>query len=297
MERLFVRGGIPISKVRIDFSSNEEVKQILKNKKMIFEDENTSLVVQPYTPPIKVLRCFNYHVYNQHVAANCPQKDKPICFRCGNIHPFNPNCTNKISCANCHQDHLAGSPNCPFKIEARKNLRSSSIAQQSTIPKPNQLLKPSTKLAPPASVWSRNDKNMIDSPNLSDYQSNMLPDGTISSILPNITTKLDLIMSKLDALATQQAVTHANMIKMNQQIILYHNKLDTMKHFVLNNICPFIEELSEAFVNKINNQSREKLSVLFEEFKINLQSFESDIANVNYQPIELCSSSPNESDS
>jgi len=111
VERLYVKGGVPISKVRIDFSSNQEVINILKSKRLLLDDENTSFAIQSYAPPIKVLRCFNCQQYNDHVAAQCPYKDNPICFRCGQNHPFNPQCLNKICCANCHQKHMAGNRN------------------------------------------------------------------------------------------------------------------------------------------------------------------------------------------
>jgi len=83
VERLYVKDRIPISKVRIDFSSNQEVKKIIQNKCLLLDDENTSFMIQPYSPPAKILRCFNCQQYNDHIAANCPHKDKPTCFRCG----------------------------------------------------------------------------------------------------------------------------------------------------------------------------------------------------------------------
>ncbi len=83
VERLYIKGGIPISKVRIDFSSNRAVSILIKNKRLLLDDENTSFAIQPYTPPLKILRCYNCQQYNDHTAANGPRKDKPICFRCG----------------------------------------------------------------------------------------------------------------------------------------------------------------------------------------------------------------------
>jgi hypothetical protein len=78
VERLFVKGGIPISKVRIDFSANRELSVILKNKRILLDEESTSYSIQPYTPPMKILRCFNCQQYNDHIAVNCPHKDAPV---------------------------------------------------------------------------------------------------------------------------------------------------------------------------------------------------------------------------
>ncbi|CAF1543773.1 unnamed protein product, partial [Adineta ricciae] len=38
IERLYVRNGIPMPKVRIEFSSNEDTQQILKSKKLLLDD-------------------------------------------------------------------------------------------------------------------------------------------------------------------------------------------------------------------------------------------------------------------
>ncbi|CAF2988066.1 unnamed protein product [Rotaria sp. Silwood2] len=42
VERLYIKGGIPISKVRIDFSSNQEVNKIIRNKRLLLDNANTS---------------------------------------------------------------------------------------------------------------------------------------------------------------------------------------------------------------------------------------------------------------
>ena len=83
VERLRINGGIPISKVRIDFSSSKETNKIKKAKRLLIDDNNTAFAIQPYSPPPRILRCFNCQKYNDHVAAKCPQRNSPICFRCG----------------------------------------------------------------------------------------------------------------------------------------------------------------------------------------------------------------------
>ena len=82
-ERLYVRGGRPIPKIRIDFSSNKELTEITKSKRMLLDDGHTCYSTEPYVPPLKVLRCYNCQQYDDHVAAHCPNKDEPICFKCG----------------------------------------------------------------------------------------------------------------------------------------------------------------------------------------------------------------------
>ena len=82
IERILVRDSVPITQVRIDFSSKADMQKILKNNRVLSDDENTSFSVQQYYPPFKILRCYNRHQYNGHVTTNCPCKDNPVCFKC-----------------------------------------------------------------------------------------------------------------------------------------------------------------------------------------------------------------------
>ncbi|CAF4400242.1 unnamed protein product, partial [Rotaria sp. Silwood2] len=100
-ERLFVKGGRAILIIRVDFSSNKELSEILKNKRILLDDNNTAYTIESYVPPTRILRCYICQQYDDHVAAHCPNKDKPICFKCGQQHNYNPECQNEICCAHC----------------------------------------------------------------------------------------------------------------------------------------------------------------------------------------------------
>ena len=52
--RLYIREGRAIPKIRIDFSSNSELRGILKRKRMMLDEEHTSYAVEPYLPPPRV---------------------------------------------------------------------------------------------------------------------------------------------------------------------------------------------------------------------------------------------------
>ncbi|CAF2603060.1 unnamed protein product [Rotaria sp. Silwood2] len=69
-------------------------------------DDNTAFDVEPYLPPTRILRYYNCQVYDDHIAAHCPNKDNPVCFRCAQHHPHNPNCNNVIKCAHCQGDQI-----------------------------------------------------------------------------------------------------------------------------------------------------------------------------------------------
>lgn len=88
--RLYRNGGRPLSKVRVDFSSHKELSTILKSKRILLDDANTAFAIEPYLPPTRILRCYNCQVYDDHIAAHCPNKNKPVCFRCAQHHPYNP---------------------------------------------------------------------------------------------------------------------------------------------------------------------------------------------------------------
>ncbi len=46
-ERLYIRGGRLIPKIRVDFSSSQELSMILKNKSMVLDDENRNKIPDP----------------------------------------------------------------------------------------------------------------------------------------------------------------------------------------------------------------------------------------------------------
>ncbi|CAF1389762.1 unnamed protein product [Rotaria sordida] len=151
--RLFVNGGRPLSKVRVDFSSYKELSTILKSKRILLDDENTAFAVEPYVPPTRILRCYNCQVYDDHIAAHCPNKNNPVCFRCSQNHPYNPNCDNIIKCAHCQGDHMAGNPSCPVKLgkrqEKHQQLKISHVTSTSTAQQQHK------------QIWSDNTKECL----------------------------------------------------------------------------------------------------------------------------------------
>lgn len=259
IERLYIKGGVPISKVRIDFSSNQEVNNVLKNKRLLLDDENTSFAIQSYTPPFKVLRCFNCQQYNDHVAAHCPHKDNPICFRCVQHHPFNPLCSNKICCANCGQEHMAGNPNCSTKIEERRKHQFNS-ASSTTINEPKQ------RNASSSSVWSSNPVKRIThtGPLVSVEEE---PSVSGRNGLSDISKKLDMLMVKMELISAEQTKFNSSINNTNHLITQCNKEIDAMKEFIYNQICPFVCQLGEVFLCKSKQVGKERLRPLLVQFK------------------------------
>jgi hypothetical protein len=252
---MLVRGGTPISKVRIDFSSNEDVQKILKNKRLLLDEENTSYPVQQYYPPFKILRCYNCQVYNDHVAANCPRKDNPICFRCGQNHPYNPNCTNKICCANCNEEHLAGNPSCKVKIEERNKCKSNMATANSHL---------TNSFKAPPSAWTTTTDRISTYANqlLTAGATSTLPDNSSRSASLDISSKLDLILTKIDNLTLDHDNLKSNLIAVNQQLRSCQDALHLLEVFITKQICPLILEVGEGVLGKKQDINKKKIRPL-----------------------------------
>ncbi|CAF4884301.1 unnamed protein product [Rotaria sp. Silwood1] len=117
----------------VQFASTS-VHLTLQTLSFVLDDDNTAFDVEPYIPPSRILRCYNCQVYDDHIAAHCPNKDNTVCFRCAQYHPYNSNSYNVIKYAHCQ-----GDPSCSIKSGKRqeKNQRlkilngtSTSTAQQ-----------------------------------------------------------------------------------------------------------------------------------------------------------------------
>jgi hypothetical protein len=288
VERLYVRGGKPISKVRIDFSSNKELAIIIKNKRMVLDDANTSFPIEPYTPPIRILRCYNCQQYNDHTALNCPNKDKPVCFKCGQNHLYDPNCQNKICCAHCHQEHMAGNPNCPRKIEERNKrsaeMKAKSDRQQQRPTNPNPLssvwnIQPDEQLAVTLSP-----KTNALAPNENEYMTSMI----------EISKKLDALMLKIDDISAEQSIASKKFEKLNQNVYSCRKELDSIKDLVLNTISPYLFELGETILGKNKQVDKEKLRLLHAKFKASLEEQTKAIIVNPQSNIHSNCSTPNE---
>ena len=290
VERLFVQGGTPFSKIRIDFSSNAEVHKVLKEKRILLDDEYTAFAVQPYTPPFRVLRCYNCQQYNDHVAANCPHKDKPTCFRWGQNHPFDPQCQNKICCANCHQEHMAGNPNCPQKIEERKKAQSAVAMAANNRPPPRP---------PRVSAWKTGNLTGSDSSTSTATTINVQSE-TSGASLQDLAVKLDRLTDIVEKLAAEQSKITTMINSTNQLVDAMRKETDAMKEFIANKVCRFVCNLADAFLGNQKKTEQDRLRPLLFQFKRDVDSQLSKTANCDNQQAtssRQTASSPNESSS
>ena len=272
VERMLIRGGVPIAKVRIDFSSKADMQSILKINRLLLDDENTCFSVQQYYPPFKILRCYNRQQYNDHVAANCPRKEDPVCFRCGENHPYNPNCTNKICCANCKGDHLAGNPNCRVKIEERSKCKSNLVKSKGVQSNLTQV---------PSTVWSTTTNQAFATGRQPATTATALtprgPPNISSSSSTEISKKLDLILFKIDNLNVEHDDLKTNFNNVSHQLKSCQETINSIKTFLAEQICPLIVEVGEGMVGKKTEVFKKKLRPLISNFNKGLESLSKSI--------------------
>ena len=131
---MLVRGGIPIAKVRIDFSSVKLYKKFSRTKDYYWTMKIHLFLFNNIIHHAKFFAATTANNIMTKLQQTAYVKNNPVCFRCGQNHPYNPNCSNKICCANCKEEHLAGNPSCRVKIAERNKCKSiliTSIGYQS----------------------------------------------------------------------------------------------------------------------------------------------------------------------
>lgn len=276
VERIFVRNGIPISKVRIDFSSYEVVKEILKEKRLLLDGDNMAFQVLKYVPPVKVLRCFICQQYNSHTASNCPNKENPVCFRCGQHHKYDPDCSKPICCANCKQDHMAGSPNCSMKIEARK--------MRTAIANPNSSTKPAQggkRTQQQTSAWSNNSNistadKLFNTESSNKHESMMRTQQLTASECIAIGSKIDLLLNKIDMLVNEQINVKKTISTIENNLTDCRNNISSTQNFIVHQICPLILILCNVIQNKNVARNKTKLADLLLKLHESIQQIQSN---------------------
>jgi hypothetical protein len=256
--RLFIKGGRPLSKVRVDFSSYKELLPILKSKRILLDDNNTSYTVEQYVPPTQVLRCYNCQAYDDHIAAHCPNKNNPICFRCAQQHSYDPKCSNPVRCAHCQGEHMAGNPNCPFKLEKRleKNQRlksSNGTIDSSTVQHKN--------------AWTANTRDYL----FANDTANAIPmTGVISSSTVNdnnnhqlnISNALNQINNSMLLIKQQQDELNKKFSLFEVNLNSYNNEINYIKLCINDILCPLLKEITNQ-VLKAKGVNKQTISPLY----------------------------------
>ena len=267
--RLFRAGGRPLAKVRIDFSSYKSIAELCQSKRILLEDSNLAYPVEPYVQPTRILRCYNCQAYDNHISAHCPNKNDPVCFRCAQHHPYNPNCENQIKCAHCGGNHHAGNPNCSIKLDIRreinrrvKNNNASSSTKPSGTNHPPQagnpgssasITKPSNSAVIGPNPWinrrSAPNNNNITQP---DFQPN------------DIKPMLDMINSHLIEIKHQQGLLNDKFDNLDSKIQNNRREILQIQSCLHNVLVPVMKEIVKTATTNINNADDRNLLQLLD---------------------------------
>jgi hypothetical protein len=256
--RLYIKGGRPLAKVRIDFSSYKELSPILKSKRILLDDDNTAYTVEPYLPPTRVLRCYICQAYDDHIAAHCPNKNDPICFRCAQHHSYNPNCDNLIQCVHCKGDHMAGNPSCPVKSDKRQEknqrMKLSSDATASSNQQHTQ-------------AWSTNTKEHLFSnktPTTTNasptYLNNDYSNNNNQTDITNILNKIHVTMLHIKH---QQDELNERFNIFDLKLNHYNNDISNIKCCINEILCPLLKEISSQIYLKAKGLHKQTISPLY----------------------------------
>ena len=213
------------------------------------DDDHMSYIIEPYRAPTRVLRCYICQKYDDHVAAHCPNKNDPVCFKCGQHHQYNPNCQNAIQCPHCQGDHMAGSPNCPTKIAKRQE-------------KNRKRMLNSTNWVPPPATQQR---------------PNACLDNTGQHLLGNATTtrptdinQIDIadILNKINntmvAISQQQHALNDKFTALSAKLNIHSTEMNHINYVIDEILCPLIKEVSSQVSTQAKAQKKQKISPLYD---------------------------------
>ncbi|CAF1321859.1 unnamed protein product [Didymodactylos carnosus] len=242
--RLYIRGGRRISKVRLDFSSNQHLPEILKRKNIVLDDDNTSYRIEPYIPPTRVLRCYVCQEYGGHTAANCSKKDNPICFKCGQSHEYNPRCESAVCCANCQEPHMAGNPQCRVKIEQRQKLYDERRAR-------------SIAVTAPPNVWTNRTTGVV--PALSTAATTSAVQSDSIPLLEKINEQMTKCIEQQLRLETKIENKLCELeIKIDQNCNEVQREVREVTFYVHHVLSPLVHEIAEYIYDSLDNSNEQK---------------------------------------
>jgi hypothetical protein len=255
--RLYINGGRPLPKVRVDFSSYKDLSMILKAKRILLDDDNTAFAVEPYLPPTRILRCYNCQAYDDHIAAHCPNKNNPVCFRCAQHHPYNPKCDNPIRCAHCQGEHMAGNPSCPVKSEKRqeKNQRLKICNEAST----------STSQQQHKQAWTGNVKEHLF--DIETAATSASPKTIVNNNNNNYQTDIVNMFEKINNtmlhIKQQQDELNGKFDTLERKLNYHNNDIKQINYCIYDILCPLVKEISNQIHLKAKGVNKQTISPLY----------------------------------
>ena len=303
--RLFRSGGIPLAKVRIDFSSHDVIADLLKAKRLLVDDSNIAYPIVPYVPPTKILRCYTCQAFDDHVSAYCPFKDDPICFRCSQHHPYNPKCENQIKCVHCDGNHMAGNPNCPVKLAKRKEKNllqqsshtSKSSSSSSTANMSNTTINAKSNSSSWVTIRDDNSSGVavpssINSTNQFASISNSASNNLCSN---NIISMLDKINCTMLDIKSQQEIIKNKLEQWEDKIKINQVEIHRTQRCIRDVLIPIVHDTIKSLMTDLELPNNQNLSVMLRKLEdcsadITRHFLSHDYSINNINPLALNSS-------
>ncbi|CAF3642751.1 unnamed protein product [Rotaria sp. Silwood1] len=189
--------------------------------------------------------------------------NEPKCYKCGEIHAYNPNCLNPIKCANCAGSRITEAPQCPAKISYRKNQQqqqtTSMISKSTATPYLPSSARLYSTVLQTMSLHVNSNTQSTALPEPSKFEQTDQSSVIIKTLKDEITKSHDILIDKIlrieqkSDLAMQQHLSSLRMIE--TQIVPY---LFSRSELLVN----VYDKLSEKNIIQATDQQKTKLSFL-----------------------------------
>ena len=171
---------------------------------------------------------------------------------------------------------MAGSPDCPVKIEERRNI----TKQLATPNYSKQEQTTYSSITKNSNMFSKSPTTHLLSINSNQKQK------TNTDITPTIVNELDLIMSKINQLVDEQEKITMSIHHVHQRINMCRREISLMNELMVDKVCPYVIELSETFIGKNKQPAKEKIQSLLNRFKHDVKQTTTSISS--YKKANIC---------
>lgn len=161
---------------------------------------------------------------------------------------------------------MAGSPNCPIKVEERRKQQQMSKNMTTTTSAISTKSSSQGKQSRIPNVWFNNvNEEVIQIPTYTSNQSRET--SAHHDLLADMNLKLNQLITSMEKLSQEQAILNSNITNAFVQIKSCQNDIDTIKVFTLKMICPFLINVGDAISGCGKKEQKEKFHPKLKKFK------------------------------
>ena len=171
---------------------------------------------------------------------------------------------------------MAGSSDCLVKIEERRSITKQLTTQNHSKQEQTKY----SSIAKKSNMFSKSLTTHLLNINSNEQEKKNM------DIAPTIVNKLNLITSKIEQLVNEQETT-MNIYNVHQLINMCRREISLMNELMIDKVCPYVVELSEAFIGKNKQAAKEKIQSLLNRFKHDLNHTTASITSYPRASIRL----------